>query len=685
MNRLILMLVALGWMPGGHEAVAEVIQWRLGGEGGQSWAERTGLNVMVDDAAVPGAIQPLELKPGQNVVSQLRNWTRYRRPIDLSYRPGMPRIWRGIGDVPNALHKEEELEFVDGDLGTYYAGKKTGEGGTAGAWGMFYSLDLGAQMPVERFVVVPPEGVDPLSQEPFRPNYAFKEYQLTASNDLVLVESQVQTARGVKGVECGCPDYYQPLDIPLASVGQNFDSVIDIRFPLQYLRFLRIRFIPDEQGESVRFTRFALAELEVYGRGFVPRAQWESQVVDLGQPVNLGQVLFGVSKWQREGEQLRPAPLAPAGVRVEVRTGLDDTPTAYYGYNDMAQPVEVSEAQYGQLKPRVLPWDPPSVGWRGPVADDEQNWSFWSAPLRASGQRPRVGQGRYMQVRVEMETENLWEFARMESLAVEFSPLLADRVVGEVAAAADLRPEGGLVRVRAGAPTEFVYELGAEFSGTGQPGFDAVRLLLPSAGRFLALEMGEPLVRMAPDSVKEEEEGLVVYLPQRIGPAGARRLRLRLETAVYGAAGELGAEVFERSGGTLPQGVEAGEVSAEVGTGQLRVVALAESLESVLGRVEVAPAVFTPQGDGVNEQVQIGYTLFRVLAAPQVKVAVYTLAGERVWQQRLESQSAGRHLVAWDGRDAQGRRVGPGVYLARVGVETDGGEVVRVRPLAVAY
>lgn len=684
MKRLVLVLVALSWLPGGHEAVAQVMQWRLGKGGDQGWAERTGLNVMVDDASVPGAIQPLELKPDQNVVTQLRNWTRYRKPIDLSYRPGMPRIWRGIGDVPNALHKEEELEFVDGDLDTYYAGKKTGEGGTAGAWGMFYSLDLGAQMPVERFVVVPPEGVDPLSQEPFRPNYAFKQYQLTASNDLVLVENQVQTAGGVPGVECGCPDYYQPLDIPLASVGQNFDPVIDIRFPLQYLRFFRIRFIPDEQGESIRFTRFALAELEVYGRGFVPLARWESQVVDLGQLVNLGQVLFGVSKWRRAGGQLVPAPSAPAGVKVEVRTGLDDTPTAYYSYNDMGQPVEVSEAQYGKLKPRVLPWDPPAVGWRGPIVDDEQNWSFWSAPMRTSGQRPRVGRGRYLQVRVEMETQSLWEFARMESLAVETSPLLADRVLGEVAVATDLQPEEGLVRVRAGAPTEFVYELGAEFSGTGQPGFDAVRLLLPSAGRFLALEMGEPPVRVAPDSV-EEEEGFAVYLPQRIGPAGVRRARLRLETAVYGAAGELRAEVFERSGMTLPQGVEAGDVSAEVGTGQLRVVALAESLEAVLGEVSVQPAVFTPQGDGVNEQVQIGYTLFRVLAAPQVVAAVYTLAGERVWQQRLEGQSAGRHRVEWDGRDAQGRRVGPGVYLARVGVETDGGEVVRVRSLAVAY
>lgn len=687
MKRLILMLVALGWLPGGHEAAAEVIQWRLGGGGGQSWAESTGLNVMVDDASVPGAIQPLELKPDQNAVAQLRNWTRYRKPIDLRYRPGMPRIWRGIGDIPNALHKEEELEFVDGDLGTYYSGRRTGEGGTAGAWGMFYSLDLGAQVPVERFVVVPPEGVDLLSQEPFRPNYAFKEYQFTASNDLVLVESQVQTAGGVKGVECGCPDYYQPLDIPLGSEDQNLDAVLDIHFPLQYLRFFRIRFIPDVQGASVQFTRFALAELEVYGRGFVPKATWESKVIDLGKVVNVGQVALGISKWRRDGDQLVLAPEAQATVEVQVKMGLDDTPIAYHSYNDLAQPVEVSEAQYKQLKPRALPWDPPAVGWRGPIVEDEHNWSFWSAPMRSSGQRPRVGRGRYMQVRVILENRSLWEFVRLDSIAIEAASLLAERILGEVAVAGDLQPQEHLVQVQAGKQTEFVYEIKAEFSSASQPGFDALRVLTPSSARFLehSLEMGEPLAQVEPDSVVNEAPGFVVYLPQRVSQGKVQRLRLGLTAAVYGASEELGAEVFERADTSLAQGVEVGDASAELGTDQLQVVAVESSLQGVLGSVEARPPIFTPQGDGVNDQVQISYTLFRVLAAPQVVVAVYTLAGERVWQQRLEGQSAGRHMVEWDGWDVQGRLVGPGVYLVWVRVETDGGEVVRVRSLAVAY
>jgi hypothetical protein len=665
-----------------NAALAQAVYWQLGGAAGEAWTTWTGLNVMADDGAVPGAIQPLELKPEQNVVLQLRNWTRYREPIDIHYREGMPRVWRGIGDIARPGHVANEIEFIDGDLNTNYIGRLwEASGGKGGVWGEFYTLDLGGQMPVDRFVLVPPEGVDPFYQEPYRPNYGFRKYQLTASNTQSLVESQVETAGGVPGVECACPDYYQALDIPLASEDQNFDAVIDVRFPLQYLRFLRMRLIPDAPPI---FTRYAIAELEVYGRGFVPRATWESKVIDLGQVVNLGQVVLGISKWRRDGDRLVPAPEAEAAVEVKVKTGLDDTPISYNSYNDMAQPVEVSEAEYEGLKPRVWPWDPPAVGWQGPIADDRRNWSFWSAPLRSSGERPRVPRGRFLQVQALMETQGLWEFARLDSIGIEAAPLLAERVLGEVALASLLQPPQHLVQVRAGEPAEFVYEIRADFSSAGQEGFDAVRLRTPTA-QFEALEMGEPLVQVTPDSVVAEAQGLVVYLPGRVSQARDRRLRLHLKTAVYGASEELRAEVFSRSEAGLVQEVEAGDASPELGTDQLVVVALGASLQTVLGKVEARPATFTPQGDGVNDRVRISYTLFRVLVAAEVKVEVYTLGGGRVWRWHAGAQGAGAHAVEWDGRDDQGQLAAPGVYLARVQVETDGGTLARVLPVAVAY
>jgi hypothetical protein len=665
------------------EVGAQVKQIRIGGTDGLDWEEQTLVNLMVDNVTSPGALQPLELKPDVNVVTQLRHWTRYRQPIDIDYFEGMPRVWRAIGDVSRPGHVSNPTEFIDGDIETYYEGRDfQGNGGLGGIWGEFYTLDMGMQIPADRFVLVPPEGNDPFLQEPYRPNYKFEAYELTATNDRVAVETQLppEFRSGVSGTQE--MDYYLPLDHTLASVKQNFDAVISIDFPLQYLRFFRMRLIPDDPP---KFTRYALAELEVYGRGFVPRARWLSQVIDLGDLVNIGAINYELSIWRRDGEDLVEISGKGAKATIEIRTGLDDTPVAFHSYDDLAQPVEVTKDVYNRLKPRVWPWDPPAVGWQGIIADDNNNWSFWSPPVRMSGQRPRVPRGRYVQLHIQFETETLWDFARLDWLEIDTSPLLADRVVGEIASIDQLQPESKVIQVLAGELTEFILDLRAEFSGAVQPGFDAVRLRLPSVGKVLSLEIGEPLNAVAPDSIVEEGDNLVVYLPQHLGPNAEDQLRLRLESAVYGASDQFQVEVFARQGNSLPQGVEDGDASAELGTDQLKVLVQSGSLASVLSELAIAPAAFTPQSDGINDEVDIAYTLFSVLDAVEVKVELLTLAGQPVRSLSGGVQGAGRHTLSWDGRNDTGQLVAPGVYLVRIGASTDGGKVVRFGSVAVAY
>lgn len=662
---------------------AQVTQIRLGGADGLDWEEQTQVNLMVDPTTAPSALQPFELKPDVNVVTQLRHWTRYRQPIDINYQEGMPRIWRAIGDVSRPGHVANPMDFIDGDINTYYEGRDfQGSGGLGGIWGEFYTLDMGMQIPADRFRLVPPEGNDSFLQEPYRPNYKFEAYELTATNNRVAVETQLppEFRSGVAGTQE--TNYYLPLDQTLISVKQNFEAVIDIDFPLQYLRFFRMRVIPDAPP---KFTRYALAELEVYGRGFVPKARWLSQVIDLGDLVNIGAVKFGQSSWQRDGEQLIEASGTNSSVTIEIRTGLDDSPVAFHSYNDLAQPVEVDKDVYTRLKPRVWPWDPPAVGWQGIIADDTKSWSFWSPPVRTSGERPRVPKGRYIQLHVRLETDALWDFARLDWLEIDTSPLLADRVLGEIATVDQLRPDSKVIQVPAGATTEFVLDLRAEFSDAGQTGFDAVRLGLPSVGKVLGLEIGDPLTAAQPDSVVSEGNDLIVYLPQTLGPDAEDQLRLRLQSAVYGASDQFRAEVFNRQSGSLPQGVEDGDASEELGTDQLRVLVESGSVESVLSEVAFTPSAFTPQGDGINDEVEITYTLFSVLNEVEVEVELLTLAGQKVRSLSGGVQGAGRHTLQWDGRDDAGQIVAPGVYLARIGADTDRGTVVRFRSVAVAY
>ena len=692
-------------------AHSEIDRLRFGGEGGVPWADSTAMNLMVDDVSVPGALQPLQLKPDQNVVAQLHHWTRYREPIDHLWRPGMPRVWRGVGDVPRPGHGANPVDFIDGSLDTYWTKLDyLGRALDGFLYGEYYTFDLGLQIPAERFVLRIPVGNHSISGEPFRPNFAFDSYELTASNSVSLVENQVRPP-GSDGGEA-VPEYYQALDILLANISQNLDPDAEIPFPLQYLRFFRIKLLPTEtlrltnaaDGISVAidepvFPKFALAELEVYGRGMVPQAVWESTVIDMERSVNVGQLFVGLSRWRIDsisGEAVSDS-AAAAEARIQMKTGRDNDPVAYYSYNDLEHTVEVAEEEYTRLKNRVWPWDPPAVGWKGPIGQDISNWSFWSTPVRSSGERPRLPKGRYLKFRVELESEELWDYIRVDSLAVEVSPLLAARILGEVALAEELRPDQGQAIVQAGQRTEFVYDVGAEFEG-GELGFDAVRVMSPASAELLEVRFGEDLNLVAlergeapPDpecgcaTWFPETQGFVVHLPQRINPAGEHHLRLKLQTAVYGVTGEIAADAIDLSGAGLPQSVEAGDVSEELGTNQLRVLTTDSSLGGMLGPIKIDPSVVSPQGDGVNEETTITYTLFRVLESARVDVSVYTLSGQRVWSGSPGRLGGGSHTLSWDGRDAVNQLVAPGVYLLRVEVETDAGREARVRPVAVAY
>ena len=675
MRTALAVVVACALLGGPGKGMAQLVEWRLGGQDGADWGELTHLSVLMDTSTAAGAIQPFELKPDEDIVSQLV-WTRYRTPIDLDYVVGKPRTWRAIGEVARPGNSTNPIEFVDGDRETHYSIKDWNGGGHIwGRYGEFYTLDFGTPIPTERFVWLPAEGVDPFSQEPYRPNYSLKRYELTGSTDVAFVNQMEPRTPS--------PLYYQPLDLLLDSSDQSFEEVTNMDFPLQYLQFFRIRPFPDDDGN---WARFSVADLEVYGRGFVPRPRWISTVIDLGEIVNIGRVRFGASQWRKEdGGEAVPAPDAPTRVSVEIKTGLDDTPVSYQTYNDLQQQVEVMRADYNRLKPRVFPWDPPSVGWRGPIIDDRTNWSFWSSPLRQSGQRPRVPPGRYLQLQIQLETEELWAYTRIDSLVIEASPLLADRILGEVALVGDLQPESRLVQVKPGEKIELVYEIKAEFSSAGQSGFDAVRFLTPSAGAFLELQMGDPLAMVEPDSVAAEAEGFVVFLPQAVQRSGADGLRVRFETALFGVADQLNAEVFERDSDSLPQGVEGGDASDEIGTDQLRIVAQSGAVGSVLGQLAIRPAIFTPQGDGINDQLTIDFTLFQVLQDTQVAVEVYSLGGDRVRRMLADDLRSGPQQTIWNGRNDEGGTVPPGLYLVRINVKTDRGSSTRVQPIAVAY
>ena len=660
--RILALLAVTGLCSSFDDAAGEVVLWRLGGEEGHSWGDWANMKVMVDDFSVPGAMQPFELHPDSNLVTQLGHWQRHKFPWDPDYRPGHPRIWRGVNWTVN--NDGYPANYVDGDTTSFNTPRNWSW------WRLkpeFDTLDFGAPAPVERFVFYPPAGTDGVTDEPYREKWVLQNFELSGGNDTVTIQQE-------EGED------YRPLEVMLAQVERNFDWYTQVRFPLQYFRFLRFRVIGDA-AEGQFLTQFAIAEMEVYGRGFAPEVMYESRAVDLGQEVNVGRVFFGVSPWRKEGERTVPAPEGPVSVSVEIKTGRDDSPLAYFGYNDQGEPVEVTQAEYGELRPRVYAWDPPVVGWRGPFTEDQEDWSFWSVPLRESGMRPGVPPGQYFQLRVKLGTEGLWEYVRVDSLAVEFFPLLADRVVGEVAAVGDPTPEGGVAQVRIGERTELVYVMRAEFTGKDRSGFDAVRIFTPSEADSIRLAMGDPPAVVVPDSVRSDGGGVTVYLPRRIEMDAS--LRIRLATTLYGGSAKLEGEVFDRRESAMRQRIDEGDATEDVSTNRLQVLASGASLDRILGEVAILPRSITPNQDGRNARTRITYTLFGVEGA-DVEVAFYTLTGKRV-RRISERQQVGPHTVEWEGLDDTGRLVTPGLYLCRVAAQTDRGTFETVKPIAVVY
>ena len=116
----------------------------------------------------------------------------------------------------------------------------------------------------------------------------------------------------------------------------------------------------------------------------------------------------------------------------------------------------------------------------------------------------------------------------------------------------------------------------------------------------------------------------------------------------------------------------------------------------VIGDVEIAPDPFTPNGDGINDEVTISFSVFKAYLSVPVWVEIRDLRAKRVWKrEETRKVGSGRYdmvwdgKVVWDGRDETGRVVRPGVYVVRIGVgdrsSEDAEDVVVMTTVSVVY
>ncbi|MCK5328547.1 MAG: gliding motility-associated C-terminal domain-containing protein, partial [Candidatus Latescibacteria bacterium] len=134
------------------------------------------------------------------------------------------------------------------------------------------------------------------------------------------------------------------------------------------------------------------------------------------------------------------------------------------------------------------------------------------------------------------------------------------------------------------------------------------------------------------------------------------------------------------------QRVDAGNATDEVAGSSMRV--LLTSLPGrgdLIGNVFIEPDVITPNGDGVNDRMDLAFSVFKVDRDRRVTARIYDVGGIPV--RRIgDWRGASRNYEAiWDGRDEEGDLVSPGLYLLRIEVDGDAGDKMVSKVVSVVY
>ena len=417
-----------------------------------------------------------------------------------------------------------------------------------------------------------------------------------------------------------------------------------------------------------------MAEMQLYGKGFQPEVSLESDLIRLGGSRNLHAI-----EWDAD---------EPPGTRVliQTRTGDELGQKLHYFKNDG---TEVTEEQYGKLL---------SI-FKGDVVAEEVpkgNWSDWSEPyVRAEGSSitspsPR----RFLKIRATLLSADPNLSPTLRSIRLHFSDPVAQTLRGEIAP----------FRVaRLGVERSFSFYVQPHFERL-DPGFDELLLTAPAnmalslvgvfggrADEFNAEADGVPALEHV-EEVPTAPDSLLVRFPS-IGPDSAiETLRLDFTTALFATGAVLQAALrnsHAADGGTW-QRVDPGDVLAHI-PGNTTTVVSSFKAQALLTDVAVHPAVFSPNGDGINDRTFFLFKVVRVEDDSPVEAAVYQLDGRRVRVLgERRALSAGPYEIGWDGRDEYGDIVPPGLYCVRLHIHTNtAGAQVKdktvLRTVAVAY
>lgn len=596
--------------------------YQLGGTGGLDW-EASGSLHYVDVLTRPGSVQPVSADPDVDLI-----------PLMFDFGGGVRAL--GGTDAIAGHWASDNQYIIDGDPETAFIHPPRPNllGGLGSFFHMDMRFDLGAPFPVQRIRFF---------TRPSHPEHLIRQYRLWTNDGSRDTQDQ----------------YGDPIWTVLRDEPHNLNAVVELEAQSRMVRYIRLR---PEQGERRGGTDYTweLAGLEVYGRGYTPSASFTTDVIDLGAASSLGQIWWA---GHRDPE---------ARLLIQTRTGLDDQPNVYWrktGIGDREVPYDeagnpLTEETYRRLPSRQ----------QGRITPDTENWSVWQTyeyehglkGTRILSPSPR----QYLQIRLDFMSRGM-QGAHIDSLGFEYSqPPLASRVIGEIYP----------YSVEPSTTVHFTCYLRARLE-PGQRGFNAVELRTEAQlAAILAVRIDQQSVDFTVNPVEGTPGGVLLRIPRVVDDQ--TRIDIEFEGRVFRYGTAFDVVVVDTEDDGIPLAAVPGNVVDEVLSSALTVRTQQEA--GMLDVVRVSPNPFSPNGDGINDHVTFAYSVIRLTRDTPVETSIYTLSGRRVRRLTTIGGSAA-YEIDWDGRDENGQRVPPGVYVYRIQLDTDSGKEAHMGTLGVVY
>ena len=365
---------------------------------------------------------------------------------------------------------------------------------------------------------------------------------------------------------------------------------------------------------------------------------------------------------------------------------------------------------------------------KGDVRDDLVAWSRWSPPYKLTEDAINAenigddalgvpilspGPRRYFQLKAEFNSEDLGAARALGALAFTVSnPPLTERIISEVV------PR----QVELGVPVSFTYAvLPTKMRRGVDLGFDVFEIATPvrseevetievvhadgevQTADFTGVDLTKLPVQddsglFAVEAVTERH--LRVRFPAitesdlAAGQAAVLKIRFKCRVLRFGttftgtawnsATDDLGQRVI---GGNAADLGAVDDDLIPIGAADPSDLAVRVPLAGGRLMINVAaqPRLFSPNGDGVNDETRIHCDLVRLVDAAPLTVRVFDLAGHRVRTLFAGEQGGGSFSAQWDGTNAAGQQMPPGIYLFRVDLATDAKEEAVVGIVEMVY